>query len=41
MAAGGVRPGIDIGGITIITPTEDPGAVAQETINRLVGAIYF
>jgi Arc/MetJ-type ribon-helix-helix transcriptional regulator len=41
MAAGGIRPGIDIGGITIITPTEDPGAVAQETINRLVGAIYF
>ena len=28
MAAGGIKPGIDVGGITIITPTEDPGAVA-------------
>jgi hypothetical protein len=31
---------IDVGGISIITPTKDPAAVAQETINRLVAVGY-
>lgn len=41
--AQGLRPvgqgkTVDVGGITIITPTEDPRAVATETINTLTGA---
>lgn len=36
-----VGKGIDVGGITIITPTEDPAAVAHEVINQLVGSAYF
>lgn len=31
---------IDVGGIQIITPTQDPGAVAQEMVNRLVAVGY-
>jgi SLT domain-containing protein len=31
---------IDVGGIQIITPTKDPGAVAQEMVNRLVAVGY-
>lgn len=31
---------VDVGGITIITPTKDPAAVARETVNRLVAAAY-
>jgi hypothetical protein len=41
MAAGGtVGNGktINVAALTVITPTEDPVAVAQETINKLVGA---
>jgi hypothetical protein len=41
MAAGGtVGSGktINVAALTVITPTEDPVAVAQETINKLVGA---
>jgi hypothetical protein len=30
---------VDVGGIQIITPTEDPHAVAQEAINALTGAL--
>lgn len=33
--------GIDVGGITIVTPTDDPAAVARETINQLVASSYF
>jgi len=43
MASGGVvvpQKVIDVGGINIITPTVDPAAVAQETINRLVAVGY-
>jgi phage-related protein len=32
---------VDVGGITIVTPTEDPEAVARETINQLVASTYF
>lgn len=31
---------VDVGGIQIITPTKDPGAVAQEMVNRLVAVGY-
>jgi hypothetical protein len=31
---------VNVGGITVVTPTVDPGAVAQETINRLVAVGY-
>lgn len=31
---------INVGGLTIVTPTRDPAAVARETINRLAGAAY-
>lgn len=31
---------VTVGDITIVTPTEDPRAVAQETINRLAAAAY-
>jgi hypothetical protein len=37
--AGGGRS-VDVGGITIITPTEDPAAVAQETIDRMAAAAF-
>lgn len=36
-----INRGVDVGGITIITPTEDPAAVADETLNRLVTATYW
>jgi hypothetical protein len=32
---------LDVGGITIITPTQDPAAVARETINQFVAKSYF
>lgn len=32
---------VDVGSITIITPTEDPRAVAAETVSRIVAATYF
>lgn len=32
--------GVNVGTISIVTPTKDPAAVAQETINRLVAASY-
>ena len=31
---------VNVGGLTIITPTKDPAAVARETVNRLVAAAY-
>lgn len=31
---------IDVGGINITTPTKDPGAVAQEVVNRLAAVGY-
>ena len=31
---------VDIGGITVITPTQDAGAVAQQVINRIAAASY-
>jgi hypothetical protein len=43
MASGGVVGGgrtIDVGGITVVTPTQDPVAVAHETINTLVATGY-
>lgn len=40
----GTQPGpnkiINVGGLTVVTPTQDPAAVAQETVNKLVGAAY-
>lgn len=39
-SSGRVQRGIDVGGITIVTPTKDPRAVAAETINRLVAIGY-
>lgn len=40
MAAGGtVGRTVDVGGVTIITPTEDPHAVALETINEIVARV--
>lgn len=38
---GGRSATVDVGGITVITPTEDPFAVAHEVINQLVGSAYF
>lgn len=40
-AAGGVsgNSGVNVGGVTIITPTKDPKAVANEAINELVGRL--
>jgi len=32
---------VDVGGITIITPTKDPVAVAQETVNQMTASAYF
>jgi hypothetical protein len=29
---------VDVGGVTVVTPTEDPYAVATEVVNRIVGA---
>jgi hypothetical protein len=43
MGSGGVvvpQKVTNVGGINIITPTTDPAAVAQETINRLVAVGY-
>jgi hypothetical protein len=39
---GGNAPGklIEVGGITINTPTENPRAVASEVINRMTAAAY-
>jgi len=31
---------VNIGGLTVVTPTEDPKAVASEVVNKLVGAAY-
>jgi len=31
---------LNVGGLTIITPTKDPAAVARETVNRMVAASY-
>jgi hypothetical protein len=31
---------VDVGGITIITPTQDPRAVASQVINRIAAASY-
>ena len=31
---------IDIGGITLITPTQDANAVAQQVVNRIAAASY-
>jgi hypothetical protein len=33
-------PGIDVGGITVISNSDDPKAVAQETLNRIVALSY-
>jgi hypothetical protein len=33
-------PQVEANGWTIVTPTEDPGAVAQEALNRLVAMAY-
>lgn len=44
MEAGGVVGAgkvINVGGLTVVTPTKDPAAVATETVNKLVGAAYF
>jgi hypothetical protein len=35
------RARVEVGGITVITPSEDPRAVAAETVNRIVAAAYF
>lgn len=42
LAAGAVTPShvTNVGGITVITPTKNPVAVATETVNRLVGVGY-
>src|SRR5262245_23687573 len=43
MASGGVAGAqriVEVGGIHIVTPTTDPAAVAQETVNRLVAVGY-
>lgn len=31
---------VNVGGVTVVTPTEDPVAVAQELLNRLAAAAY-
>ncbi len=36
----GVQKVVEMGGVTIITPTKDPAAVAQEVVNRLVAVGY-
>jgi hypothetical protein len=43
LAGGGVSPGrtIDVGGITIHTPAEDPRAVASEVVAHMAAASYF
>lgn len=35
------RKSIEVGGITVITPTKDPVAVAQETVNAMSATGYF
>jgi hypothetical protein len=37
---GAAQTVVDVGGISIITPTRDPAAVAQEVVNRLVATGY-
>jgi hypothetical protein len=31
---------VNVGGLTVVTPTKDPAAVARETVNQLVAASY-
>jgi hypothetical protein len=38
--AGGVGKSMTVGPITVITPTKDPGAVAQQVVNRIAAASY-
>ena len=43
MASGGISTGgkvVNMGGVQVITPTEDPRAVAQEVFNVLVASGY-
>jgi hypothetical protein len=43
MARGGVAGNgktVNVGGITVLSPSSDPAAVAQQTINRLVASAY-
>ncbi len=37
---GGPQKVVDVGGLTVVTPTSDPKAVATETVNALVGKGY-